>query len=59
MFPRKSFLSGTSALDIALQNEKAESLLTTREVKIVSELGLNARRVRPSGKRFSLRNLDH
>jgi phosphocarrier protein HPr len=43
MFPRKSFLSGTSALDIALQNEKAESLLTTREVKIVSELGLNAR----------------
>ncbi len=43
MFPRKSFLSGTSALDIALQNEKAESLLTTREVKIVSELGLKAR----------------
>jgi phosphotransferase system HPr (HPr) family protein len=43
MFPRKSFLSGTSALDIALQNEKAESLLTRREVKIVSELGLHAR----------------
>ena len=43
MFPRKSFLSGTSALDIALQNEKVESLLTRREVKIVSELGLHAR----------------
>jgi len=43
MFTKKNVLSGTSALDIVLQNEKAESLLTRREVKIVNKLGLHAR----------------
>jgi phosphotransferase system HPr (HPr) family protein len=43
MFARKSLLSGTGALDIALQNEKTKSLLIRREVKIVNELGLHAR----------------
>lgn len=43
MFTRKRLLSGTGALAIALQNEKAKSLLTRREVKIVNELGLHAR----------------
>ncbi len=41
MFMRKSSLSGTSALEVALRNEKAESLLTRREVKIVNKLGLH------------------
>ena len=43
MFSRRSLLSGPGALDVALQNEKAKSLLTKREVKIVNELGLHAR----------------
>jgi phosphotransferase system HPr (HPr) family protein len=43
MFPRASFLSGTSALDIALQNKKPKSLLTRCEVKIINKLGLHAR----------------
>jgi phosphocarrier protein len=43
MFTRKILLSRTSALDIALRAEKAESLLVRREVKIVNELGLHAR----------------
>jgi phosphocarrier protein HPr len=47
MFTRKSFLSGTGALDIASQNEKAKSLPIRREVKIVNELGLHAR---PAGE---------
>ena len=42
MFMRKSSLSGTNALEVALRNEKAESLLTRREVKIVNKLGLHA-----------------
>ena len=42
MFARKSLLSGTGALDIALQNEKTKSLLIRREFKIVNELGLRA-----------------
>ena len=43
MFSRRSLLSGTGALDVASQNEKAKSLLTKGEVKIVNELGLHAR----------------
>lgn len=43
MFARKSLLSGTGALDVALQNEKTKSLLIRREVKIVNGLGLHAR----------------
>jgi phosphocarrier protein len=43
MFSRKSLLSGSGALDIAFQNEKAKSLLTRREIRIVNELGLHAR----------------
>lgn len=43
MFMRKSSLNGTSALDVAFRNEKTESLLTRREVKIVNKLGLHAR----------------
>ena len=42
-FSGKSLLSGSGALDIALQNEKAKSLLTRREIKIVNEQGLHAR----------------
>lgn len=43
MFRRKSFLSGSSALGIALQDKKAKSVLTRCEVKIVNRLGLHAR----------------
>jgi len=43
MFTRKSFLGQISALGIALENEKAESLPIRREVKIVNEQGLHAR----------------
>jgi phosphocarrier protein len=43
MFSRKMMLSGSGALDIALQNEKAKSPLTRREIRIVNELGLHAR----------------
>jgi hypothetical protein len=42
-FSRKNLLSGSGALDIALQKEKAKSLLTRQEIKIVNELGLHAR----------------
>ena len=43
MSSKESLLSGTSALDIASQNEKVKSLLIRREIKIVNELGLHAR----------------
>jgi phosphocarrier protein HPr len=43
MFSGKSFLSGSGALDIALQNEKAKSPLARREIKIENGLGLHAR----------------
>ena len=43
MFAKKRLLSGTGAVDRALQNEKTKSMLTRREVKIVNELGLHAR----------------
>jgi len=43
MFTRKSFLGQISALGMALENEKAKSLLIRREVKIVNEQGLHAR----------------
>ena len=42
-FSGKSLLSGSGALDIALQNEKAKSPLARREIKIVNEVGLHAR----------------
>jgi len=42
MFTRKRS-SGTGALDVAMRNEKAESLLTRREVKIVNKSGLRSR----------------
>ena len=42
-FSRKNLLSGSGVLDVALQNEKAKSLLSRREIKIVNQLGLHAR----------------
>ena len=62
MFMRKSSLNGTSALDVAFRNEKAESLLTRREVKIVNKLGLHARPAAEfvrAANVFRSENLDH
>ena len=43
MFMRKRSLGGTGPLDVAMRNEKAESLLTRRELKIVNKSGLRSR----------------
>jgi len=43
MFLRGRSFGGASALDVAVRNEKAEALLTRREVRIVNESGLRSR----------------
>ena len=43
MFMRKRSLGEIGVLDLAMRNEKAESLLTRREVKIVNKSGLRSR----------------
>jgi len=42
MFMRRRSLDGTSACEVAMRNEKAESLLTRREVKIINRSGLRS-----------------
>jgi phosphotransferase system HPr (HPr) family protein len=40
---RRRSVDGTNACDVVTQNEKAESLLTRREVRIVNKSGLRSR----------------
>jgi phosphotransferase system HPr (HPr) family protein len=43
MFLRRRSLAGASAVDVAVRNEKADALLTRREVRIVNKSGLRSR----------------
>ena len=43
MFLRRRSLGRASALDVAVRNEKAEALLTRREVRILNKSGLRSR----------------
>jgi len=43
MFSKKGSLSATGAVNLAVENEKAELQSTRREVRFLNELGLHAR----------------